>query len=149
MADETRSRLGFTDLLLIGVVLLTLTVFGAAGALYVFSPNRIEIPELLPSVRVADEADFPAGASRLVRWGERIILVVRSPDEGFFAVQGIGTGDGCILEWDPESLRIVSPCSYLVYDLRGRAVRGLATAPLARYSVFVRRGVVYVAGNST
>lgn len=149
MADETGGRMGFNELLLLGVILLTLTGLFAAGALYVFSPNRIQIPELLPSVRVASEEGFPSGASRVVRWGDRIILVVHSPQDGFFAVQGVATGDGCILEWDLESLRIVSPCSNLVYDLDGRVVRGLTTAPLQRYAVFVRRGTIYVTNEPT
>lgn len=115
-------------------------------ALYVLPTAPLQIPELQPAIRVARDAEFPAGASRVVNWGERIILVVRSPDQGYVALQGTSPMDGCILRWDVDALRVVSPCSYVVYDLFGNVVTGLSTAPLQRYSVFVRSGFVYVTG---
>jgi nitrite reductase/ring-hydroxylating ferredoxin subunit len=123
-------------------------LFGTAMgiALYVLPTAPLQIPELQPAIRVAREAEFPAGASRVVNWGERIILVVRSPDQGYVALQGTSPMDGCILRWDVDALRVVSPCSYVVYDLFGNVVTGLSTAPLQRYSVFVRSGFVYVTG---
>jgi hypothetical protein len=41
-------------------------------------------------------------------------------------------------------LRVVSSCSYVVYDLHGNVVRGLTRVPLQRFAVFVRQGAVYV-----
>ena len=61
-------------------------------------------------------------------------------------MQGTSPTDGCILRWDPESLRVVSPCAHLIYDLFGNVVTGLSTAPLQRYEVFVRGEFVYVTG---
>lgn len=145
-ANGRDSGLSFNELLLGGVILLMLTGVGMGVALYVLPTDHLQIPEMQPAVRVARAADLPVGASRIINWGERIILVVRRDEERYFALQGTSTSDGCVLRWDAVSLRVVSPCSHLVYDLHGNVIAGLTTAPLHRYAVFVRGGVVYVAG---
>ncbi len=125
------------------MVLIIATV-GLSVGLYVLPAERLEIPQVQPAFRVVRQADFPVGASRLVRWGERAILVVRVEEDSYFALQGVSPSDGCILQWDDESSRVFSPCSYVIYDLHGYVVTGLSTAPLARYAVFVRDGTIYV-----
>jgi nitrite reductase/ring-hydroxylating ferredoxin subunit len=95
-------------------------------------------------MRVAEQADFPVGASRVVTWGPRILLIVHSADQEYAALQGTSPVDGCILNWDPVTLRVISPCGFVVYDLHGNVVRGLTTVPLQRYAVFLRQGTVYV-----
>ncbi|UCF40367.1 MAG: hypothetical protein JSW43_11625 [Gemmatimonadota bacterium] len=142
--DGKGSGIGVNDLLLGGVVTLILATIALSIGLYVLPAGHLEIPEIQPAYRVVREADFPVGASRLVRWGERAILVVRANAAEYFALQGVSPSDDCILEWDEASLRVYSPCSYVVYDLHGNVVTGLTTAPLARYGVFVRDGAVYV-----
>ena len=137
-------RPGFTELLLLGVILLILTGTGIGIALYVIPSERLQIPELQPSVRVTREADLPVGGSRVVNWGDRIILLVRSGEQEYFALNGVSPVEGCILRWDPDALRVVSPCGYLVYDSRGNVVAGLTTTPLSSYAVVVRDGAVYV-----
>ena len=79
-----------------------------------------------------------------MNWGDEIILVMRTGEQSFAALEAVAPNDGCILRWDPTSLRVLSPCSYLVYDLHGNVVRGLTTVPLRRFAVFVRDGIVYV-----
>lgn len=138
------AKLGFNDLLIGAVVLLILALTGLILSLYVLPGEHMEMPELLQGVRVSREADFPVGASRVVSWGERTILVIRSGEGRFVGLEGTSPRDGCVLQWDAESLRIVSPCSYAVFDLQGNVVTGLTTTPLQRYAVFVRNGVVYV-----
>jgi nitrite reductase/ring-hydroxylating ferredoxin subunit len=145
-SSERGTGLGFTEILLAGVILLILTGVGMATGLYLLPAKYLQIPELQPGARVAREADFPVGASRLVNWGDRIMLVVRRGEDEYFALQGTSPSDGCILQWDAESRRIVSPCTYVVYDLFGNAVVGLSRTPLRRYPVFVRGGTVYVTG---
>jgi len=141
---EEKGGLGFNELLLSSVIALALTGIVLGMALYVLPGEQLEIPKLQPAMRVVREADFPVGASRLVRWGERVILVVRREEQQYFAVHGVSPSDGCILEWEEQSSRVHSPCSYVVYDLHGNVVTGLTTAPLTRYGVFVRDGTVYV-----
>ena len=88
--------------------------------------------------------DIPVGGSRVNNWGNEVVLLVRVSDDEFSAVQGTSTLDGCILEWDQQAFRVVSPCAHQTYDLRGRAVEGLTTRPLRRYDVSVQRGLVFV-----
>jgi nitrite reductase/ring-hydroxylating ferredoxin subunit len=145
MADNPRStRLGFNELLLGGIILLMLVGVLLGIGLYVLPTQPFQVPELQPAVRVARVREFPVGASRVINWGDHIILVVRSREQGFVALQGTSPNDGCILRWDEAALRVVSPCSHLVYDLFGNVVTGLTTAPLRRYAVFVRGPYVFV-----
>lgn len=134
----------FNEVVLGAVIVLILAMIGLVVGLYALPGEHLELPELLPGMRVAREDNFPVGASRLVSWGEQVILVIRNGDESYSALQGTSAKDGCILEWDSQARRVVSPCSYLVFDLRGNVVKGLTTAPLQRYSVFTRGGVVFV-----
>jgi nitrite reductase/ring-hydroxylating ferredoxin subunit len=137
-------RLGFTELLLGGVIALMYTLGLIAIVIYVTPSKHLEIPEVQAAIRVAREADFPVGSSRVRNWGEEVILIVRPDSTDYFAVQAISPADGCILRWDPESTRVYSPCRYMVYHLRGDVVAGLSTQALKRYAVSVREGVIYV-----
>ncbi len=136
---------GFNERLLGGIA--ALIVFGAllAVVLYLLPGDRLRLSELQPAYRVAPESAIPVGSSRIVNWGDRVILVIRTGEQAYAALQGTAPNDGCILEWDPSSLRVLSPCTYLVYDLHGNVVRGLTTIPLRVYQVYVHNGVVYVA----
>ena len=143
-ADRPGSRLTFNGLLLTGVILSMAMALGIAVLLYLMPADHLQLPELQPFARVARVAEFPVGASRVVNWGDQIILVVRRGEQEYFGLEGTSPTDGCILEWDAASLRVASPCTYMVYDLRGNVVAGLTTTPLRPYPVYVRDGVIYV-----
>ncbi len=135
---------GFSEYLLGGIVVLMAVALALTGLLYLLPPEHRQLEELQPAYVVAPQAQFPVGASRVVSWGQNVILVVRNGEQAYAGLQGTSPTDGCILDWDPTSMRVLSPCSYIVYDLQGNVVRGLTTVPLQRYPVFVREGVVYV-----
>lgn len=142
---EARARRPTFGGVLLGalIVLMGATALLAA-ALYVRPARRLTIPEHQPAIRIADEADVPVGSSRMQNWGRRIVLVVRTGESSFTAVQGTSPLDGCLLTWDAASRRIASPCHHVLYDLHGRAVEGLTVDPLHMYEVFVRDGTIYV-----
>jgi nitrite reductase/ring-hydroxylating ferredoxin subunit len=142
--DEERG-LGFNDVLLLSIVALMVTMVLFVIGLYGRPSERLEAPEVQPAIRVARVEDVPVGASRLVRWGARAVLVVHLSANEFVAVAGTSPNDGCLLEWEEEAARIVSPCTYVVYDVDGSVVAGLSTTPLVRYPVFIRSGTLYVA----
>jgi hypothetical protein len=140
-------RRGFNERLLGGVVLLTLVFIVLASWLYLTPADYLQVPELQPALRVASEGAIPVGGSRVVTWGPRVILVVRSGESTYSALEGVSPVDGCILRWDAESMRVVSPCAFVVYDLNGNVVRGLTRKPLQRYAAFPRQGSIFVIGS--
>ena len=144
--NQGNNRLSLNGLLLGGVTVLIATGIVIVMLLYSAPAAPLQIPELSPSIRLAEEADFPVGASRVVNWGDKIILIVRAGESRYFALQGTSPIDGCILRWDAVSMRVFSPCNHLIYDMHGNVVAGLTTTPLFQYSVFVRDAVVYVGG---
>ncbi len=145
--ESGKWRAGFNEYLLIGVVVLMLTGIALSFTLYALPVPHLQLAELQPSIRVARTTDFPPGSSRIVTWGETVVLVVRTGESSYAALQGVSPLDGCILEWDNDSMLVRSPCGDLLYDLYGNVVRGLTTVPLKRFTVFVRQNVVYVTGS--
>jgi hypothetical protein len=137
-------KYGFTEILLAGIILLVITGIVLAIGLYSMPSASLEVPELQPVIRVAREADFPVGSSRIRNWGDRAVLVIRPDSLRYSALQGTSPSDGCILRWDHDALRVYSPCSFEVYNLQGAVVTGLTTKALKRYAVSIRDGVIYV-----
>lgn len=142
-SEKGRNR-DFGTFLLNAVLGVVFLIALAIAVIYTVPPEHLIIPQHEVAVRVARVEDFTVGSSRMETWGEQAILVVRTGESVYSAVQGVSPVDGCLLEWDAESMRVNSPCGHQLYNLRGQAVEGLTTEPLQRYDVFVRDGVVYV-----
>lgn len=145
-AGSVRWQRGFQERLIGGIVLLTLVLIALGTWFFLTPEDYLQTPELQPVLRVTKAGEIPVGGSRVVTWGPRTILVVRYAEREYAAVSGLSPIDGCILRWDRASLRVVSPCSFVVYGLDGNVVRGNTMVPLRRYSVFIRHGDIYVTG---
>lgn len=143
-SPSTTRSFDFAGQLLGGVILVMLTLGALALAVFLLPARHAEAPQKSDVVAVTAESDFAVGSSRVINWGERVILVVRRGERDYYALQGTTPTDGCILDWDRESQRVVSPCSHLAFDVHGNAIAGLSTEPLRRYAVFLRNDVVYV-----
>lgn len=144
MGDTDEWSPGFSEYLLGGIVVLMVVGALLAVFLYLLPPEQLQLPELQPAFRIAPVASIPVNGSRVVRWGDKIVLVVRPDTESFAALEGTAPTDGCILHWDPTAMRVASGCEYIVYDLHGNVVKGVTTVPLKTYPTYVRDGVVYV-----
>ena len=134
----------FNSVLMTGLLILLAVMLGLFAVFYAMPTDHMTLPDRQSALRIGRVGEIPVGGSRVNAWGDEIVLVVRVTEDDFRAVQGTSTLDGCILDWDPEAFRVVSPCAYQLYDLRGRAVAGLTTRPLQRYDVSVQRGLVFV-----
>jgi len=143
-SDSHRRERDLGTVLLNSMIAVVFLIALAVATLYTIPPEHLIIPQHELAARVARVEDFAVGTSRLETWGEQAILVVRRGESDYAALQGVSPLDGCILRWDPEALRITSPCGHQVYNLRGDAVEGLTTEPLQRYAVFIRNDIVYV-----
>ena len=144
--ESGKWQAGFNEYLLIGVAALIVVGSALSFVLYALPVPHLQVAELQPSIRVAPTKAMLAGSSRVVTWGATVVLVVRTGEESYAALQGTSPVDGCILEWDNASMLVRSPCGDVLYDLHGNVVRGLTTTPLEHFTVFVRQGDIYVTG---
>ena len=130
-----------------------LSFFGVSSGLLIFlfyalPQEPLFIPEVEASIRVASLEDFPENTARLERWGQRLILVVRTSSGEVRALEGQSPSDGCVLEWDKVLSRIQSPCSYQIYNQYGFVVAGLDNRALRTYPVLIRDGVINIGSGS-
>jgi len=147
MPQGSTTEKGKRDLgnsLLPGVITLAAFAMLLIVTLYAMPPHHLAVPQHEASLRIADTTDFQVRTSKMRNWGDDIILVVRAAENDYRALEGVSPVDGCLLEWDAESLRVTSPCGHQLYDLHGYAVAGLTTQPLGRFGTYVRDGVLYV-----
>ncbi len=126
-----------------------LCVFGGVVAvliflLYAVPQERLVIPEVQGSVRVTALEDFPENTARLERWGQRLVLVIRTGAGEVTALEGRSPADGCVLQWNDRLAQVQSPCSYQLYNPYGFVIAGLDNRALRRYSVLIRDGVVNI-----
>ncbi|MBK5096766.1 MAG: Rieske (2Fe-2S) protein [Gemmatimonadetes bacterium] len=138
------SERGFESLLITGLLVLLGLMLSLFAVLYAIPAEHLTLPDRQSALRMGSIDDISVGGSRVNNWGDEIVLLVRISVDEFYAIQGTSTLDGCILDWDQQAFRVVSPCGHQMYDLRGRAVEGLTTRPLRRYDVSVQRGLVFV-----
>ena len=126
-------------------------LFVVAGALalliyflYALPREPLVIPATQDALHVGELGEIPVNSSRLERWGSELILVVRAEADEVTAVSGVSPGDGCVLEWDPVTQQVLSPCRYEAYNHHGGVIDGLSDTPLLTYPVRIRDNNVYI-----
>lgn len=130
-----------------------LSAFGVALGLLIFlvyalPQEPLVIPEVEASVPISPLENFPTNTARLERWGEHVILVIRTAEGEVTAVEGRSPADGCVLEWDPNLARVYSPCSYQIYNPYGFVIAGLDNRALREYPVLIREGIINIGSGS-
>jgi len=71
--------------------------------------------------------------ARVITFGGRTIIVVRTGDDTFVALSAVCTHAGCIVGFD-DARGIVCPCHGSTFALDGAVTRGPATRPLAMFA---------------
>jgi len=94
-------------------------------------------------MKVATEAEVPEGGAKSVKFGTRLVWLVRMGGE-FRAFDASCTHLGCPVKWD-EAKRIFNcPCHGAHFDANGRVISPPAPRPLEALKVEVRGGEVYI-----
>ena len=140
-----RSRRDFVA----NVVLSTGTVLGLGSLAYRF------LGYLYPLVPPMKLVEVPAGSfSDIAPDGVRLVQLPQGPvlletvDNEVRAFSAICTHLGCTVGWHPEQKQFICPCHQGIYDCNGVVVSGPPPRPLAKLSVKLRDGQVFVLMNS-
>lgn len=101
--------------------------------------NAPEIPESEADSVVAGKlADLPLNSGKVVRFGSKPAIVVRTPAGDLKAFSAVCTHLQCIVQYRPDMERVWCACHNGQFDLSGRNVAGPPPRPLEEYAVAVR-----------
>jgi Rieske Fe-S protein len=89
--------------------------------------------------------DLKPNSGKIVRFGDRPVLLVRLNLTEWRAFSAVCTHLSCIVQYEPERTRIWCACHNGVYNLHGQVVSGPPPRPLQSYVVHIREGDVVIA----
>ncbi len=105
-------------------------VIAAAGLLIL--PAGAKAKKMVISIKGLGKLQKTGGWS-VLKMGKKKVIVIRDSATSVKALDPYCTHKQCIVDYDPESKKIVCPCHSSIFDLSGKALKGPATLPLKSY----------------
>jgi Rieske Fe-S protein len=95
-------------------------------------------------VNAGDEAQFTNNSSKIIKFGRKPVILIRTESGNFRAFNAVCTHLDCIVQYRQDAKQIWCACHNGVYDLQGRNVSGPPPKPLQEYAVKIVEGAVLV-----
>ncbi|MFA3783969.1 ubiquinol-cytochrome c reductase iron-sulfur subunit [Melioribacteraceae bacterium 4301-Me] len=120
-------------------ILLSLSGIAGLGAIFypIFSyliPPKISEPKV-NSVKVGSASDFPNNSYKIVKFGRKPVILIKTVEGDFKALSATCTHLECIVQYKSDTHQIWCACHNGIYDLNGRNVSGPPPRPLTPYDV--------------
>jgi Rieske Fe-S protein len=87
------------------------------------------------SIKAGSAADFPPNSARIVKFGRKPVILIRTDSNEFRAFAATCTHLDCIVQYRTDTKQIWCACHNGVYDVRGRNISGPPPRPLDVFSV--------------
>jgi cytochrome b6-f complex iron-sulfur subunit len=95
------------------------------------------------SIKAGIINDFPVNSSKILKFGRKPVILIRSVSGEFRAFAATCTHLDCIVQYRTDNKQIWCACHNGIYDLKGRNVSGPPPKPLEEFSVnFVNDEIV-------
>ncbi len=95
------------------------------------------------SIKAGIFYDFPVNSSKILKFGRKPVILIRSVSGEFSAFAATCTHLDCIVQYRTDNKQIWCACHNGIYDLKGRNVSGPPPKPLEEFSVnFVNDEIV-------
>ncbi|MGD0201622.1 MAG: Rieske (2Fe-2S) protein [Bryobacteraceae bacterium] len=108
--------------------------------------NPPEVPEAAVNEVVAGKVqDLKPNSGRIVKFGSRPVLLIRTIQDEWKAFSAVCTHLNCTVQYREDSRQIWCACHNGYYDLNGMVVSGPPPRPLEGYLVHVRGDEVVIA----
>jgi Rieske Fe-S protein len=86
-------------------------------------------------IKAGTVADYPTNSGKIVKFGRKPVLLLRTDSGDFRAFDATCTHLDCIVQYRQDTKQIWCACHNGVYDLKGRNVSGPPPRPLHEYAV--------------
>lgn len=128
--------------------LLGAGVLGFAGSViypvlsYLKPPKQSEVE--VTSVSAGKLNDFPKDSGKIIRFGSKPVIVIRSADGSLHALSAECTHLGCTVQYKKDQGLIWCACHNGKYDINGRNISGPPPRPLTPFNVIVKAGEIII-----
>jgi Rieske Fe-S protein len=128
--------------------LLTIGITGFAASVvypiisYLIPPKQREVE--VSSVNAGKEADFAKNSGKVLKFGDKPVIVIRKPNGDFAAFSAVCTHLGCTVQFRKDWDVIWCACHNGKYNLNGKNISGPPPRPLTPYNVFVKNGDIVI-----
>ncbi len=139
-------RRGWVAWLLGGGFLASLASFVYPVLRFVNPPRVSEAP--VNEVTAGKADDLPVNSAKMVRFGSRPVLLIRTSDSEWRAFDGTCTHLNCTVQYQQDGRQIWCACHNGFYDLNGKVVSGPPPRALTQYDVHVRGDEVVISRRS-
>lgn len=109
---------------------------------YMLPPKTTEPKVNLVKAGMASE--FPNNSYKIVKFGRKPVILVKTEDGQFKALSAVCTHLECIVQYKSDTHQIWCACHNGIYDLNGRNVSGPPPRPLTQYDVKVVKDEIII-----
>lgn len=135
-------RRSFVSWILTGGVAASLGSFFYPVIRFLNPPNIAEAA--VDEVMAGKTTDLKANSGKVIKFGNKPALLVRSSETEWKAFSAVCTHLNCTVQYQESSSQIWCACHNGMYDLNGRVVSGPPPKPLEEYAVRVRGDEVVI-----
>ena len=96
------------------------------------------------TVKAGIASEFPANSSKIIKFGRKPVILVKTVEGNFLALAGTCTHLDCIVQYKEDTKQIWCACHNGVYDLKGRNVSGPPPRALDNYTVKVIKDEIII-----
>jgi Rieske Fe-S protein len=90
---------------------------------------------IVNSVKAGLSNKFPANSSKIIKFGRKPVILIKTEDNHYKAFSATCTHLDCIVQYKDDTKQIWCACHNGIYDLSGRNVSGPPPRPLDVYDV--------------
>jgi Rieske Fe-S protein len=112
---------------------------------YLKPPRQSEVEESV--VLAGKSSDFEKGSGKIIKFGNKPVLVIRTPDDKLKAFSATCTHLDCTVQYKQDMGLIWCACHNGKYDLNGRNIAGPPPKPLDEFRVILKGDEVYISRN--
>lgn len=123
---------------------------GIGGILSIFYPvfSYLIPPKMaepkVNSVKAGLTNDFPANTSKIIKFGRKPVILIKTQDNQYKALSASCTHLDCIVQYKTDTKQIWCACHNGIYDLSGRNVSGPPPRPLEQYNVKIVKDEIVI-----
>ena len=139
---EKNNRRGFLKVLLTGGLagFAAITIYPILS--FLNPPKQTEVE--VTSVVVGKVDDIKPGDSKIIRFGNKPVIIIRKDGNNFTALSATCTHLDCTVQYKKDEKIIWCACHNGKYDLYGKNVSGPPPRPLEKFNVAIKNDELIV-----